>query len=189
MPDRRAAADDTLAWLESAVVGLNLCPFAAPVLSHGLLDIVVSDAGEPNRLVADLDAALRRLNGQPANELETTLLVVTDMLQRFDDFNDFLDVADALLDARGLVGTIQIASFHPDYVFDGVADDDPGNWTNRAPWPTLHLLREQSVAEAAEQHPDVSAIPQQNRLRLQQLDDTRRRSIFGRSRSTNTARS
>ena len=181
MADSRDAAADTLAWLEAAVVGLNLCPFAAPVLRQDLLDIVVSDADEPNQLVADLDEQLRRLNSQPASALETTLIVVTDMLGRFDDYLDFLDVADALLAARGLVGTVQIASFHPDYVFDGVADDDPGNWTNRSPWPMLHLLREQSVTAAAARHPDVGAIPRQNRQMLRQLDDARRRGIFGRT--------
>ncbi len=176
---RNAAADVTLAWLKKAVIDLRLCPFAEPVISGGRLDIVVSDAGDTNQLVADLDVELMRLAQLPVKELETTLLVVTQLLSDFEDFNDFLDIADALLAARGMVGDIQIASFHPQYCFDGADANDSGNWTNRAPWPTLHLLRESSIAAAVKKHPDVGSIPASNRERLATLSRRQWRSIFG----------
>ncbi len=173
------ATTRTERWLERVVVGLGLCPFAAPVVEAGGLDILVSDARDVDTLTADLDDALQRLAATPASELETLLLVLEHGLVDFDDFNDFLDVADALLEARGLDGVIQIASFHPDYRFEG-ADDDPAHWTNRAPYPTLHLLREASVARAVAAHGDAAAIPERNQRLMRSMSADERRRLFGR---------
>ena len=173
------ATTRTERWLERVVIGLGLCPFAAPVVDAGGLDILVSDASDVDTLTADLDDALQRLAATPADELETLLLVIEHSLSDFDDFNDFLDIADALLEARGLDGVIQVASFHPDYRFEG-ADDDPANWTNRAPYPTLHLLRKASVARAVAAHGDTAAIPERNQRLLRGMSADERRRLFGR---------
>lgn len=174
------ATTRTERWLERVVVGLGLCPFAAPVVDAGGIEILVSDARDADTLTADLDDALQRMAATPAREPETLLLVVEHLLADFDDFNDFLDVADALLDARGLGGAIQVASFHPDYAFAGAAADDPANWTNRAPYPTLHLLRESSVARAVDVHGDTAAIPERNQRLLRGMSPDERRRLFGR---------
>ena len=172
------ATTRTERWLERVVVGLGLCPFAAPVVEAGGLEILVSDAHDADTLTADLDDALRRMAETPAQALETLLLVVEHLLADFADFNDFLDIADALLEARGLDGVIQVASFHPDYRFEG-ADDDPAHWTNRAPYPTLHLLREASVARAVAAHGDTAAIPARNQRLLRGMSAEERRRLFG----------
>ena len=166
-------------WLERIVVGLGLCPFAAPVVEGGALDILVSDARDEDTLVADLDNALRRLAATPAHELETLLVVVEYLLGDFDDFNQFLDVADALVAARGLSGVIQVASFHPHYAFEGARADDAANWTNRAPYPTLHLLREASVARAVAAHGDTAAIPGRNQRLLRGMSAAEIARLFG----------
>lgn len=173
-----AAAARTEAWLERVVIGLGLCPFAAPVVAGGGLEMLVSDARDNDTLTADLDHALRRVATTPAAELETLLIVVEHLLADFDDFNDYLDVADALLAARELTGVIQLASFHPDYVFAGAAADDPANATNRAPYPTLHLLREASVARAVASHGETGIIPERNARLLREMPDARRRALF-----------
>ncbi len=173
------ATTRTERWLERVVVGLGLCPFAAPVVESGGLEILVSDARDADTLTADLDDALQRMAATPAHELETLLLVVEHLLGDFADFNDFLDVADALLEARGLDGVIQVASFHPDYRFEG-DDDDPAHWTNRAPCPTLHLLREASVARAVAAHGDTEAIPARNQRLMRGMSTDERRRLFGR---------
>lgn len=173
------ATSRTERWLERVVVGLGLCPFAAPVVAAGGLEILVSDARDPDTLTADLDDALRRVAATPARELETLLLVVEHLLGDFDDFNAFLDVADALLEARSLDGVIQVASFHPAYVFEGAAADDPANRTNRAPYPTLHLLREASVARAVAEHGDTAAIPERNQRLLRGMSVAELGRLFG----------
>jgi hypothetical protein len=137
----------TRRWVERAVIGLNLCPFARAVADR--IRYRVSAATTADELLADLEAELRLLHDTDPRQIETTLLVHPRVLQDFLDFNDFLDVADAALEALGLTGVLQIASFHPQYRFAGTAQQDIENYTNRAPYPTLHLLREASVARAA----------------------------------------
>ncbi|MEO0615638.1 MAG: DUF1415 domain-containing protein [Pseudomonadota bacterium] len=173
------ATDRTEQWLARVVVGLGLCPFAAPVLTQGSLEILVSDAGDADTLTADLDHALQRLASAPADDLETTLVVVEHLLGDFDAFNDYLDIAEALIEARGLTGVIQLASFHPDYVFAEAEPDDPANATNRAPYPTLHLLREASVARAVADHANSDAIPARNARLLRSMTPERWRALFG----------
>ena len=173
------ATDRTEQWLERVVVGLGLCPFAAPVLSDGRLDILVSDAADADTLTVDLDHALQRLASTSASELETTLVVVEHLLGDFDAFNDYLDIAEALIEARGLTGVIQLATFHPDYVFADAEADDPANATNRAPYPTLHLLREASVEQAIAEHGNSEAIPVRNARLLRSMTPERWRALFG----------
>ena len=160
---------ETRAWLERAVIGLNLCPFAKAPLAKGQVRLVRSRAREPQALLLDLQAELATLAQAEPARIETTLVVAPDLLADFDAFNDFLDPAEALLEAMDLVGTIQIASFHPAFRFAGSAPDDPGNATNRAPHPTLHLLREASVVRAVDAFPDPAAIYEANLATLDAL--------------------
>lgn len=149
-------------WLERIVIGLNLCPFAKAVYVKRQVRIVVCDATTESDLLAQLDAELRLLRDADPDAIDTTLLVHPRVLQDFDDYNQFLDAADALLASLQLDGTLQIASFHPHYRFAGTGPDDVENLTNRAPYPLLHLLRESSIDRAVGAFPDPEAIIARN---------------------------
>ncbi len=171
MTDTPLPTDDPIAatrlWLERIVIGLNLCPFAKAVYVKDQVRIVLSDATTPEALVEELAEELVLLRDTPAEQIDTTLIVHPQVLTDFLDYNDFLDNADAAIEALDLQGILQVASFHPDYQFDGVAADDASNYTNRAPYPTLHLLREDSVARAVDVYPDPDVIVERN---IQTLD-------------------
>jgi len=171
MTDTHLPTDDPIAatrlWLERIVIGLNLCPFAKAVYVKDQVRIVLSDATTPEALVEELAEELVLLRDTPAEQIDTTLIVHPQVLTDFLDYNDFLDNADAAIEALDLQGILQVASFHPDYQFDGVAADDASNYTNRAPYPTLHLLREDSVARAVDVYPDPDVIVERN---IQTLD-------------------
>jgi hypothetical protein len=167
--DEPAELQATRAWVEHAVIGLNLCPFAKAVQVKDLMRYVCTDARDTDALVAVLRAELQRLADTPMDEVETTLLVHPQVLQDFLDYNDFLDEADALLQQMGLDGTLQIASFHPQYQFAGTDADDIENATNRSPYPTLHLLREASIERAVAAFPEAEAIYEANQRTLRTL--------------------
>ncbi|TXI17725.1 MAG: DUF1415 domain-containing protein [Roseateles sp.] len=150
--------NDTRDWVVKAVIGLNLCPFAKSVHVNERIRYVVSDATEPEQLLKDLARELLALNRADPEEVDTTLLIHPGVLNDFLEFNDFLDAADALVDELELDGVLQIADFHPDYQFEGTPVDDIGNYSNRSPYPTLHLLREDSIERAVESMPDTAAI-------------------------------
>jgi hypothetical protein len=153
---------ETRNWLEKAVIGLNLCPFAKPAYAADRIRYTVSAARSEQALLADLERELETLAEAPPSGLETTLLIHPYVLGDFLDYNDFLEVADAAVTALDLEGIIQVASFHPDYQFADTAPEDIGNFTNRAPYPTLHLLREDSIERAIESHPDTDGIFERN---------------------------
>jgi hypothetical protein len=157
-------------WLEDVVIGLGLCPFAAPPWQRNAVGLVVSEATDEVALLSQLHDELLRLDGCDAAELETTLLIMPKYLAAFDDFNQFLDPAEALLEQFGWVGRYQLASFHPDYRFADVPDNDLGNLTNRSPYPILHLIREDSIERALENYPDPHGIPARNIARIRALD-------------------
>jgi len=156
-------------WLEQAVIGLNLCPFAKTVHVKGRIRWVESPAGDAQALLEHLLAELRFLAAADPEQTETTLLVHPRALNDFLAYNDFLDAADAAVEALGLVGVLQVASFHPDYRFAGTAADDVGNLTNRSPHPMLHLLREDSITRAVAAYPDAGAIYERNVETLRRL--------------------
>ncbi len=160
---------DTQAWLERAVIGLNLCPFAKAVHVKGQIHYAVSDATDPEALLEDLVQELKALLALDPSVRDTTLLIAPRCLQAFPDFNDFLGHADEALVELGLDGVIQIASFHPAYRFAGTAPDDITNFTNRAPYPTLHLLREASIDRAVQAFPEAEMIFERNMQTLQAL--------------------
>jgi len=157
-------------WLEKAVIGLNLCPFAKAVHAKRQIRYVVSDAEVVEDLLPLLFEELQTLATAEPAAIETTLLIHPKVLTDFADYNDFLDIADAAIDELGLTGEIQIASFHPDYQFAGTQPQDIDNYTNRTPYPTLHLLREDSVAQAVEAFPDAADIFEKNIATLRAID-------------------
>ena len=159
----------TQLWLERAVIGLNLCPFAKAVHIKGQIRYVVSRAATPEALVTDLIEELELLNSTPAEATDTTLLIHPQVLNDFLDYNDFLDVADAVLAELELDGEIQVASFHPRYQFAGTDADDISNYSNRSPYPTLHLLREASVTRAVAAFPEAADIFEKNIETLENL--------------------
>ena len=153
---------DTRRWLEKAVIGLNLCPFAKGVHVKRQVHYAVALTDNPAAVLELLREELLALQGMPAEVRDTTLLVLPHCLQDFLDFNDFLGEAEDLLETLGLDGTLQIASFHPQFQFAGTEVDDVTNCTNRAPYPTLHLLREDSIDRAVEVFPEAEAIFERN---------------------------
>ncbi|MGO4552327.1 DUF1415 domain-containing protein [Lysobacter sp. 2RAF19] len=160
---------DTRGWLERAVIGLNLCPFAKAVHVKGQIRWVLSDASTPQALLAELGEELAFLRDADPEAVDTTLIVHPQVLQDFVDYNDFLGEADALVEAMDLDGVLQVASFHPHYQFADSGPDDIENYTNRSPWPTLHLLREDSVSRAVEAFPDPDVIVERNVETLRKL--------------------
>lgn len=161
-----APADEVIAatreWLEKAVIGLNLCPFAKAVHAGNQIRYAVSNAQTPEALLADLGRELQTLTAADRADVETTLLIHPRVLVDFPDYNDFLDIADAAVEELGLTGTIQVASFHPQYRFADTEPDAIENFSNRSPYPMLHLLREESVERAVAAFPDVARIPERN---------------------------
>jgi ATP-independent RNA helicase DbpA len=161
-PTDDEALQRTRNWLERAVIGLSLCPFAKATLSKGQVRFVVSPADSPDALLSDLSRELRALSEADPEEVDTTLLIAPHVLREFLDYNDFLKRAAGALDEAGLAGELQIASFHPDYVFGDLDADDVANATNRSPYPILHLLREASVSRAVASFPDAATIFEKN---------------------------
>jgi hypothetical protein len=170
MSDRALA--ETRAWVERAVIGLQLCPFAKAPQVKGLVRYVLSEASEPETLLAGLIDELKLLAGTPADRIETTLLVHPQVLADFADYNDFLGLAESAVAGLGLEGLIQVASFHPRYQFAGTAPDDLTNATNRSPYPTLHLLREESVERAVAAFPEAEAIFEANIATMRRLGES-----------------
>jgi hypothetical protein len=163
------ATEETRHWLEQAVIGLNLCPFAKAVHVKAQIRWVLSPARTPEALLDELLRELQLLAEADPQAVDTTLLIHPQVLQDFHDFNDFLGTAEAALDGLGLDGVLQIASFHPQFQFEGTAPGDMGNFTNRSPHPTLHLLREDSIERAVDAFPDAAEIYQRNIQTLQRL--------------------
>ena len=170
----------TRRWLQRAVIGLNLCPFAKAVHVRNQVRYVLSEAATPAALLAELTRELEFLHAADPEMVETTLLIHPRVLGDFLDYNDFLDEADAAVEALGLEGEVQVASFHPDYVFAGSDPDDPANCTNRSPHPMLHLLREESVSRAVDGHPDPEAIVERNIETMERLGVDGFRRLVGR---------
>ena len=169
LPDAAIVWQDTVRWLERAVIGLNLCPFAKGVHGKGQIHYVVSSATEGAQLLQELGDELKALAEISPEKRDTTLLIAPACFPDFLDFNDFLELADQLLDTLDLEGTLQIASFHPAFQFGGTTADDVTNCTNRAPYPTLHLLREDSIDRAVAAFPEAETIYERNMQVLEEM--------------------
>ncbi|MBJ6610709.1 MAG: DUF1415 domain-containing protein [Candidatus Thiothrix moscowensis] len=165
-------------WLENVVLKHNLCPFAHKPFKGGQIRYIVTDSARPEFLLEDLQQELEHLRTTPVDEVETTLLIHPNTLVDFLDYNDFLDIVDALLAEEGYEGEFQVASFHPDYQFADTQPDDAENYTNRSPWPMLHLIREDSLEKAVASYPDVDAIPERNIQTMNTLGKQHHRQVL-----------
>jgi hypothetical protein len=163
------AIAETRAWVRRAVIGLNLCPFARAVDVKDQIRYVFSDATDPETLLATLVVELQRLADTDPEVVDTTMLIHPRVLADFEDFNDFLELADAAVEDLDLDGVLQVASFHPQFQFADTEIDDVTNATNRSPYPTLHLLREDSVDRAVAAFPEAEAIFERNMATLEKL--------------------
>jgi len=164
-----SAVHDTRRWLERAVIGLNLCPFAKSVHVKGQVHYAVCMAPEAGEVLDALGSELDGLVQSDAAERDTTLLVLPNAFEDFFDFNDFMAQAERLASRRGLDGTLQLAHFHPRFQFAGTTEDDITNFTNRAPYPTIHLIRESSIDRAVQAFPNAEAIYETNMETLRKL--------------------
>lgn len=159
----------TRQWVETMVVGLNLCPFAAPVVKDESLRYRVSGAQETEALVAEFLSELELILAADEADIATTLFVVPAGLESFDDYLDTLALFEDLLEQAGLAGIFQLASFHPEYLFDGVPEEDMSHWTNRSPWPAFHIIREAQMSRALQHYKNPEQIPERNIQLLQEL--------------------
>jgi hypothetical protein len=157
----------TRTWLESVIVSFNICPFAKRELDRGSVNFQIEYSIDLEQCLLNLIIECEKLDQQP--EIETSLLIYANAYNAFDDYLDFLGLAEALLVDQGYEGIYQLASFHPNYCFEDAMQDDPANYTNRAPYPMLHLLRESSIEQALTHHSDPENIPQRNIALLREL--------------------
>jgi uncharacterized protein len=168
-PSSEQVLAETRAWVDRVVIGLNLCPFARAVLTKNQVRYVVCPAQDVDALLASLHEEMDRLVATDAATVDTTLIIHPLVLNDFLDFNDFVGTAEELLAQLGYEGTLQVASFHPQFQFAGTQVDDVGNATNRSPYPILHLLREVSVGRAVAAFPDAESIYERNIRTLEAL--------------------
>jgi hypothetical protein len=165
--------DDVIAamrlWLEKAVIGLNLCPFAKAVYVKNQVRFVVSEARHVDAFLEELDRELEFLAEADPQEVDTTLLIHPTLFPDFLDFNEVVGIAEEAVAEHELEGILQVASFHPAFQFEDTAPEAVGNYTNRAPFPTLHLIREESLARAVAAYPDAEDIYLRNIETLEKL--------------------
>jgi hypothetical protein len=178
LSNNHSAESQVRQWLEQVVIGLNLCPFAAKPYQAQQIRFVVSTSQTTERLLTDLATELTRLAQKEPAEIETTLLIIPDMLNHFDDYNQFLNHVDALIEQLNFHGTFQVASFHPNYQFGGTQPDDAENLTNRAPYPILHLIREASLERVLKHYPNPETIPDNNIKCVSNLTEQEKHSLF-----------
>lgn len=169
--------EQTRQWVENVVVGQNLCPFAAPVVRKNTIRYAVCDAQDGDAIVTEFLAELDRLQQADETELSTTLLIIP-ALEDFYQYLDLLDIMQKMLKRAGLQGVFQLASFHPDYLFSGVAEDDRSHWTNRAPYATVHIIREGEMSRALAHYKHPEQIPERNMQLLRDMPDEQARALY-----------
>ena len=175
--DNEAIVKSVIHWFEQAVLGLNLCPFARRPYESNSIEFCLSTASDDEACLTDVYNNLDKLDSHP--EIETLVIILSSHLVNFDDYNQFLDLVDGLLEQEGWTGIYQVASFHPDYCFSDCDIDARENWTNRSPYPLLHLIRESSLSAVIESHPDIDSIPLKNIQTMNDLSALQMSSIFG----------
>ena len=157
------------AWLDHFVVGLNLCPFARPVVASAALRISICDSKQLQQVAEAFMAELDLIQQSPESDIATTLLVLPNALNDFEEYLSFIENAEALIDQMGLTGVIQLASFHPDYQFEAESSDSASHFTNRSPYPLIHFLREEMMERVLENFPNPEQIPQCNIQKLEAM--------------------
>jgi hypothetical protein len=180
--DEQAAIDSTRRWLTEVVIGLNLCPFAQRVSEAGRIRYAFTRAKDGEELLAALGEDLASLASAPRSEVETTLLIHPHALPDFSDFNDFLPEAERLVRRLGLRGVIQVVGFHPEFCFADTPQEAAENYTNRSPYPMLHLLREESITEVSADPAALAAIPRRNIELLRRMGSAAIRALVQSSR-------
>ncbi|WP_070967882.1 DUF1415 domain-containing protein [Vibrio sonorensis] len=176
--DNQTIYNEVHRWLKDVVIGLNLCPFAAKPERNKQIDIVISDATAEEALLEDILTELIRLEHSEPSELETTLVVVPEMLQDFMDYNFFIEWVEALIRQQNWEGVFQLATFHPEYCFADAHPDDSENLTNRSPYPVFHLIREESMEKVLRHYPDPESIPDNNIRMVESLTSEQRKKLF-----------
>ncbi|UTZ37329.1 DUF1415 domain-containing protein [Vibrio campbellii] len=176
--DINAITEQVNQWLNDVVIGLNLCPFAAKPQRNKQIKIFVSEASQEEALLEDILLQLIELSNTEPEKLETTLVVVPNMLQDFWDYNFFIDWVEGLIKKQDWEGIFQVATFHPDYCFGGAEPEDDENLTNRSPYPVFHLIREESMEKVLKHYPDPESIPDTNIARVSALSEEERKKLF-----------
>ncbi|HHC7308285.1 DUF1415 domain-containing protein [Vibrio campbellii] len=176
--DINAITEQVDQWLNDVVIGLNLCPFAAKPQRNKQIKIFVSEASQEEALLEDILLQLIELSKTEPEKLETTLVVVPNMLQDFWDYNFFIDWVEGLIKQQDWEGIFQVATFHPDYCFGGAEPEDDENLTNRSPYPVFHLIREESMEKVLKHYPDPESIPDTNIARVSALSEEERQKLF-----------
>jgi hypothetical protein len=177
------ALDITRQWLSEWVIGLNLCPFARYPFDKGQVRLSVSDASDDDGVFRFVLDELDRLYRADPVEIETSVVIIENALADFDAYLDMLELLQDILPQTGLEGVIQIASFHPDYCFEGVDADDVTNYTNRSPYPLFHLIREESLERAIENYPDPEQIPENNMQLMREMGIGQVKALLAKIRS------
>lgn len=176
--DINAITEQVDQWLNDVVIGLNLCPFAAKPQRNKQIKIFVSETSQEEALLEDILLQLIELSNTEPEKLETTLVVVPNMLQDFWDYNFFIDWVEGLIKQQDWEGIFQVATFHPDYCFGGAEPEDDENLTNRSPYPVFHLIREESMEKVLKHYPDPESIPDTNIARVSALSEEERKKLF-----------
>ncbi|WP_045424197.1 DUF1415 domain-containing protein [Vibrio jasicida] len=176
--DINAITEQVDQWLNDVVIGLNLCPFAAKPQRNKQIKIFVSEASQEEALLEDILLQLIELSNTEPEKLETTLVVVPNMLKDFWDYNFFIDWVEGLIKQQDWEGIFQVATFHPDYCFGGAEPEDDENLTNRSPYPVFHLIREESMEKVLKHYPDPESIPDTNIARVSALSEEERQKLF-----------
>ncbi|MBY6236970.1 DUF1415 domain-containing protein [Vibrio harveyi] len=176
--DINAITEQVDQWLNDVVIGLNLCPFAAKPQRNKQIKIFVSEASQEEALLEDILLQLLELSNTEPEKLETTLVVVPNMLQDFWDYNFFIDWVEGLIKQQDWEGIFQVATFHPDYCFGGAEPEDDENLTNRSPYPVFHLIREESMEKVLKHYPDPESIPDTNIARVSALSEEELKKLF-----------
>ncbi|HHP0491799.1 DUF1415 domain-containing protein [Vibrio harveyi] len=176
--DINAITEQVDQWLNDVVIGLNLCPFAAKPQRNKQIKIFVSEASQEEALLEDILLQLIELSNTEPEKLETTLVVVPNILQDFWDYNFFIDWVEGLIKQQDWEGIFQVATFHPDYCFGGAEPEDDENLTNRSPYPVFHLIREESMEKVLKHYPDPESIPDTNIARVSALSEEERKKLF-----------
>ncbi|TOM18155.1 DUF1415 domain-containing protein [Vibrio parahaemolyticus] len=176
--DIKAITQQVEQWLNDVVIGLNLCPFAAKPQRNKQIKIFVSEATQEEALLEDILLQLIELSTTEPEKLETTLVVVPNMLQDFWDYNFCIDWVEGLIKQQDWEGIFQVATFHPDYCFGGAAPEDDENLTNRSPYPIFHIIREESMEKVLKHYPDPESIPDTNIARVSALSEEERKELF-----------
>ena len=163
----QAVIQHTKNWVENIVIGLDLCPFASQPFQNNTIEYVVHPGNSTEQHLHQLAESFTRLDASA--DIETSLLIYPDAYQAFDDYLDLLDIVNHLLEDLDYAGTYQIASFHPYYRFEGSAEDDASNFSNRSPYPMLHLIRESGLEKAIANYPDIEQVPENNIKKLREI--------------------